>query len=135
MDDGGGDVFLSGRVSPRLPASGARVTFRLSLTAERRWVAKNGEWLYEAFLAQAARPVPRRPGARVEGVVSTRKPSSACCWITIGDLDGGVYCLSKWCPGAASPPLGAIVSCELKQGKYGDWRVASPPGLAVVTQE
>ena len=25
MDDGGGDVFLSGRVSPRLPASGARV--------------------------------------------------------------------------------------------------------------
>ena len=26
MDDGGGDVFLSGRVSPRLPASGARVT-------------------------------------------------------------------------------------------------------------
>ena len=44
-------------------------------------------------------------------------------------------CLSKWCPGAASPPLGAIVSCELKQGKYGDWRVASPPGLAVVTQE
>ena len=32
MDDGGGDVFLSGRVSPRLPASGARVTFRLSLT-------------------------------------------------------------------------------------------------------
>ncbi|KAH8057779.1 hypothetical protein JL722_6317 [Aureococcus anophagefferens] len=135
MDDGGGDVFLSGRVSPRLPASGARVTFRLSLTAERRWVAKNGEWLYEGFLAQAARPVPRRPGARVEGVVSTRKPSSACCWITIGDLDGGVYCLSKWCPGAASPPLGAIVSCELKQGKYGDWRVASPPGLAVVTQE
>ena len=49
MDDGGGDVFLSGRVSPRLPASGARVTFRLSLTEEHRWVAKNGEWLYESM--------------------------------------------------------------------------------------
>ena len=43
----------------------------------------------------------------------TRKPSSACCWITTGDLNGGVYCLSKWCPGGQSPPLGAIVTFEL----------------------
>ena len=34
-----------------------------------------------------------------------------------------------------SPPLGAIVTFELKQGKYGDWRVAHPPGLAVVGHE
>ena len=117
MDDGGSDVFLSGRVSPRLPASHARVTFRLSLAAEQRWVAKNGEWLYEGFLALTSQQMARRAGLGVEGVVSTRKPSSACCWITIGDLDGGVYCLSKWCPGGQSPPLGTIVSCELKQGK------------------
>ena len=51
------------------------------------------------------------------------------------DLNGGVYCLSKWCPGGQSPPLGAIVTFELKQGKYGDWRVAHPPGLAVVGHE
>lgn len=96
------------------------MTFRLSLTEEQRWVAKNGEWLYEG-MAIADNPADlgrswRRPGARVEGVVSTRKPSSACCWITIGDLDGGVYCLAKWCPQCVSPPLGAIVSLELKQG-------------------
>ena len=42
MDDGGGDVFLSGRVSPRLPASGARVTFRLSLTEEHRPTRPSG---------------------------------------------------------------------------------------------
>jgi len=93
MDDGGGDVFLSGRVSPRLPASRARVTFRLSLTEEGRWVAKNGEWLYESMIwpeplsLHAAAPR-RRPGRRVDGVVSTRKPSSACCWITTGDPSG-----------------------------------------------
>mmetsp|Transcript_10225 Transcript_10225/g.33761 ORF Transcript_10225/g.33761 Transcript_10225/m.33761 type:complete len:785 (+) Transcript_10225:150-2504(+) len=131
MDDGGSDVFLSGRVSPRLPASGARIRFRLSLTKEERWVAQNGEWLYDG--ASVAAPVRRRDGARVEGVVSTRKPLSDCCWITIGDLDGGVYCLAKWCPGGATPVLGARVSFELKKGKYGDWRVASPPGLVVIS--
>jgi hypothetical protein len=140
MDDGGGDVFLSGRVSPRLPASGARVTFRLSLTEEHRWVAKNGEWLYESMAwpepaDPRLAPPRRRPGRRVDGVVSTRKPSSACCWVTTGDLNGGVYCLSKSCPSGQSPPLGAIVTFELKQGKYGDWRVAYPPGLAVVGHE
>mmetsp|Transcript_14342 Transcript_14342/g.42822 ORF Transcript_14342/g.42822 Transcript_14342/m.42822 type:complete len:455 (+) Transcript_14342:170-1534(+) len=139
MDDGGGDVYLSGRVSPRLPASRARVTFRLSLS-EEKWVAKNGEWLYEGMTwqrgADPRAPAPkRRPGRRVVGVVSTRKQSSACFWITTGDLDGGVYCLSKWCPGGRSPRLGAVVSFELKHGKYGDWRVASPPGLAVLCHE
>ena len=131
MDDGGSDVFLSGRVSPRLPESGARIRFRLSLTKEERWVAQNGEWLYDG--TSVARPVRRRDGARVEGVVSTRKPRSDCCWITIGDLDGGVYCLAKWSPGGVTPVLGARVSFELKKGKYGDWRVASPPGLVVVS--
>ncbi|KAJ1460757.1 hypothetical protein M885DRAFT_334769 [Pelagophyceae sp. CCMP2097] len=120
MDDGGGDVFLSGRVSPRLPRSGARIRFRLSLTKEERWVAQNGEWLYDG--ASIASDVVRRDGLRVEGVVSTRKPQAsdaqrACCWITIGDLHGGVYCLAKWCPNGETPRLGARVSFELKQGK------------------
>ncbi|KAJ8613251.1 hypothetical protein CTAYLR_004518 [Chrysophaeum taylorii] len=133
MDDRGGDVFLSGRVSPRLPRSGARIRFRLSLTKEERWVAQNGEWLYDG--TSVSRPVRRRDGLRVEGVVSTRKPQSDCCWITIGDLDGGVYCLAKWCPRGVTPSLGARVSFELKKGKYGDWRVASPPGLVVVSPD
>uniref|UniRef100_A0A7S3NR62 Uncharacterized protein n=1 Tax=Aureoumbra lagunensis TaxID=44058 RepID=A0A7S3NR62_9STRA len=132
MDDGGGDVFLSGRVSPRLPESGGRIVFRLSLTKEQRWVARNGEWLYNG--TSVVQHVQRRDGFRVEGVVSTRKPESDCCWITIGDLDGGVYCLGKWCPGGITPPLGARVSFELKKGKYGDWRVASPPGLIIISQ-
>lgn len=135
MDDGGGDVFLSGRVSPRLPRSGARIKFRLSLTRESRWVAQNGEWLYAGTSVATHFPGERRDGLRVEGVVSTRKLQSDCCWITVGDLNGGVYCLAKWCPRGLTPPLGARVSFELKKGKYGDWRVASPPGLVVLSEE
>lgn len=131
MDDRGGDVFLSGRVSPRLPVSGARIRFRLSITKEQRWVAQNGEWLYASHPAMTC----RRDGLRVDGVVSTVKPQSDCCWITIGDLDGGVYCLSKWCPRGVCPPLGARVSFQLKKGKLGDWRVSSPPGLVILSKD
>ena len=52
------------------------------------------------------------------GVVSTIKPESSCCWITLGDFDGGVYCLNAWCPAGNLPRLGTEVSLELKLGKF-----------------